>query len=162
MNYTCFGFSQPAKICTAIKLLSRQDITWCQFFSKVRILSGNTNRKDNLLTKLFTLHPLTYLRHVIATTVRISPKSDKPQPIYVISCKAWTWGWPGWVTCASRRRWILNTPWRVFMFWGLDQFKKRNIQMSQKQPTYKETWTQSHTRSRLTDKQTQRRWLAVR
>ena len=88
MNYTCFGFSQPAKICTAIKLLSRQDITWCQFFSKVRILSGNTNRKDNLLTKLFTLHPLTYLRHVIATTVRISPKSDKPQPIYVISCKA--------------------------------------------------------------------------
>lgn len=162
MNYTCFGFSQPAKICTAIKLLSRQDITWCQFFFESQNSVTEHKVQDNLLTKLFTLHLLTYLRHMIATTVRISPKSDKPQPIYVISCKAWTWGWPGWVTCASRHRWILNTPWRVFMFWGLDQFKKRSIQMSQKQPTDKETWTQTYTRSRLTDKQTQRRRLADR
>lgn len=88
MNYTCFGFSQPAKICTAIKLLSRQDVTWCQFFFESQNSVTEHKVKDNLLTKLFTLHPLTYLRHMIATTVRISPKSDKPQPIYVISCKA--------------------------------------------------------------------------
>ena len=88
MNYTCFGFSQPAKIYTAIKLLSRQDITWCQFFFESQNSVTEHKVQDNLLTKLFTLHLLTYLRHMIATTVRISPKSDKPQPIYVISCKA--------------------------------------------------------------------------